>query len=223
MPVEEIQLEVGDDSFPGRLNVPNEGGTHGVVVLPGAGHGPYGDIFDRFTDEASDSGFHVLRFQSWTDYEELKAKTLGDLHEEIDAAIALLEGRGCSQVSIVGKSFGGGISLSHIPDAVAKMVLWAPFVMVRAETNLAKNQTMDLKNFTPYIDPQTLETVETPVRILHGNEDQLPFENSRKLVDGLQDAKLIEIKGADHSFLGPDSGVEDVTVEHTMAFLTTSE
>lgn len=220
MPVEEIQLEVGDDSFPGRLNVPDEGGAHGVVVLPGAGHGPYGDIFDQFAAEASDNAIQVLRFQNWEEFEELKVKSLGEIHEEIDAAVALLEERGCTRIDVVGKSFGGGIALTHVPDAVSKMVLWAPFLMVSDESNLAKDQPMNLKEFTPEIDPATLRTVEPSVCILQGDEDHLPMENTRKLVNALQNAELIEIEGADHSFLGPDSGVEEITIEHTIEYLT---
>lgn len=194
-----------------------------MVVLPGAGHGPYGDIFDRFAEKAAEDGLLVLRFQSWEDHEELARKTLGDLHAEIDAAVAFLAERGCTQISVVGKSFGGGVALTHVPDAVARIVLWAPYLMVGDESNLSADQQMDLQLFTPEIDPPTLGGIETPVRILHGDEDHIPFENSRKLVDGLRDAELVEIEGSDHSFLGPEEGVEGVTIEHTMEFLTGRE
>lgn len=194
-----------------------------MVVLPGAGHGPYGDIFDRFAERAAEDGLLVLRFQSWEDHEELARKTLGDLHAEIDAAVAFLAERGCTRISVVGKSFGGGVALTHVPDAVARIVLWAPAIGVGDEPNLDESRRMDLREANLRIDPPTLGTIETPVRILHGDEDHIPFENSRKLVDGLRDAELIEVEGADHSFLGPEEGVEGVTIEHTMEFLTGRE
>lgn len=223
MPAEEIQLDVGDESYPGRLEGPVDGGDHGVVVLPGAGHGPYGDIFDQFAEEAASNGRYVLRFQSWEDHEELGSKTLGDLHGEIDAAVEFLEDRGCTHIAIVGKSFGAGIALTHVPDPVGEVVLWAPFLMVREESNLEADQPMDLQEYTPTIDSATLGRIEAQVRILHGDEDRLPFENSEKMADALPNGELIEIEGADHSFLGPDSGVDAVTVERTMAFLTSDE
>jgi pimeloyl-ACP methyl ester carboxylesterase len=221
MTVEEIQVAVGDDSYPGRLNVPSDGGENGIVLLPGAGHGPYGDIFDRVAAEAAENGYHFLRFRSWESHEELGQKTLGDLHEEIDAAVAFLQALGCTRLGIVGKSFGGRIALTHIPEVVNQLVLWAPAIMAGDESNLEKSRRMDLKEYNRRIDTSTLEAIGTPVRILHGDEDGLPLENSRKLVDGLENGELIEIEGTDHSFLGPGDGTVDATIEHTLEYLAT--
>lgn len=47
MVAKESALNVDGESILGRLNHPGEDTDLGRLMLPGAGHGPYGDIFDR--------------------------------------------------------------------------------------------------------------------------------------------------------------------------------
>ncbi|WP_158057592.1 alpha/beta hydrolase [Halorussus halophilus] len=225
MSVEEIQLPVGEDSVSGRLNVPNDDAKRGdaergIVLLPGAGHGPYGDIFDQFADTATEDGHHVLRFQSWRSPDELWEKTLGELHAEIDAAVAFLQDSGCSNVSLVAKSFCGGVSLTHVPDAIERMVLWAPAIRVGEQATIEEIETTKLSEAeSMQIDDATLAAIETPTLILHGDEDEgVPIEGSERMVEHMQDARLAVIEGTDHSFLGTDPREE--TVEKTAAFLS---
>lgn len=65
MPSEEFTLTAHGDDFDARLAVPDGSAGRGIAVLPGAGHGPWGDIFDRFAEAAAADGAHVLRFDGW--------------------------------------------------------------------------------------------------------------------------------------------------------------
>jgi hypothetical protein len=122
-----VTLESGGDSYPGRLNAPEGSTDSGVLVLPGGGHGPFGDVFDRVATTAGDAGHAVARFETWTGPDDLDAKTDADLAAEIDAGVDFLRSEGCSTITVVAKSFGGRLALEHAPD-VDRMVLWAPAV-----------------------------------------------------------------------------------------------
>lgn len=218
MPVTNVELEVGDATYPGRLNSPAEEPRRGIVVRPGAGHGPYGDIFDRFAEAAADRGFHCLRFRTWGERENLADKTLQDLHDEVDAAVARLQFDGCTEISVVAKSFGAGMSLTHVPDAVDAMVLWAPAIEIGDEANVAavKGRQFSERDW-PAVSPAFLEAVEVPVLILNGTDDEtVSVEEAQKMVDALPDAQLYTLDGADHSFRGP---VEPEVVDQTLTFL----
>lgn len=221
MSTESIDLSVDDSRYPARLRIPDETNGAAIVVLPGAGHGPYGDIFDRFTDEAAESGFHVLRFRSWQNHDELGQKTLHDLHSELAAAVELVRARGCTRLDVVAKSLGGAVALTHVPEIVSQVVLWAPAIKAGDSQNVESMRTTPLDELFPddplEIDGPTLESISTPVRILHGDRDDISIENSRNLVDDLQNAELIAIEGADHSFAGDD--VQAETIEYTLDFL----
>lgn len=215
-----IELEVGDDVYDGELTVPDEPTSQGVVVLPGASHGPYGGVFDRFTEEATERGFHVLRYESWEEPEEIQAKTLGEAHEEFDAATALLESEGCENVAVVGKSFGGGLAFTHVPDGVDRMVLWAPAMRVGPRDAVDELKDVPLGELhTPPVGPGTLHVIDVPVRIVQGDEDEVQsVDASRELVDELPNGDLEVVGGMDHSFDDEEWGAE--VVESTMAWLT---
>lgn len=221
MSIEKIELSVDGSRHPGELLVPDDDGQNGILVLPGGGHGPYGDVFDKFADEAAENGFHFLRYESWRNHEELGHKTLTNIHREIDEAVGLLAERGCSRISIVGKSLGGAIALTHDHQNIGHVALWAPAIIASDKANIAKREETMFEEVLPAdnfrITSALLETIETPVRILHCTDDRLPIENSRKLVDGLPNAELMEIEGGDHAFNG--EAVHTKTIQHTIEFL----
>lgn len=213
-----IELEVGDNTYPGRLDIPTEGSQRGIVVRPGAGHGPYGDIFDRFAEKATDRGYHCLRFQSWGEQENLGQKTLSDLHDEVDAAVARLQSEGCTEIYVVAKSFGAGMSLTHIPNAVEAMVLWAPAIGLEDESNIgAVTEKQFREEDWPVVSPSFLNEVKIPVLILHGTDDEtVPVKNSQQMVNALPDGELLKLGGEDHSFRG---AIESEVVAQSLTYL----
>lgn len=207
MPSRDVTLDVGGASYPGRLNTPDGDAEQGILVIPGAGHGPFGDVFDRFSQAAATDGYTVARFETWQDTDDLDEKTPADFAAEIDAGIEFLRDEGCSSMHVVAKSFGGRLALEHVPDldddAVANMVLWAPAIV------------FDEHPEAPTISAAELEAIRTPTRILQGDEDQIPVENAAALVEHVQNGELVELPGEDHSFLNDQQRV----IEETLAFL----
>ena len=204
MRTEEVTLKVGGASYPGRVNAPDEPTDRGVLVVPGAGHGPFGDIFDRVTEAAAEQGRTVARFETWESHEELRRKTDADFEAELEESVEFLRERGCTSVAMVAKSFGGRLALTHLPGQVDQLVLWAPAVAFGESEE------------RPSITANALSDVEVPVRILQGDEDDVvSVENAAAIAEHLPDGELIELPGEDHSF-GND---EPQIIEATSSFL----
>jgi pimeloyl-ACP methyl ester carboxylesterase len=218
MPVERTELTAGDASFTAELELPEDDGDHGAVLLSGANHTAFDDaVFDRLAVAAADRGVQFLRYQTWDSGEELSAKPRDELTAEVDAALAHLRDRGCSRVSLVGKSAGGAIALEDAPDGADEMVLWAPAVFLEGGDVLAElDIPEDAEPAT--IAASELADVDVPVDVLQGDEDNFPVANARELAAELPDAAVHVVEGADHSFVGGDP--EDETVETTLELLS---
>ena len=189
MRTEDATLDVGGASYPGRVNAPDEPTDRGVLVVPGAGHGPFGDVFDRFAEAAAEQGRAVARFETWESHEELRRKTDADFEAELEEGVEFLRERGCTSVAMVAKSFGGRLALTHLPGRVDRLVLWAPAV--------AFGESED----RPSITADALSDVEVPVRILQGDEDDIvSVENAAAIAEHLPDGELIELPAEDRSF-----------------------
>jgi dienelactone hydrolase len=202
MRLELAELGVDGETYEGRLNVPADGGDRGVLVLSGAGHGPFGDIFDVTAHDLAADGWWVYRYESWTDPDELDAKTLGELRREVDAAVEVLRERGCDSVAVIAKSFGCGIALGHVPDAVDRLVLWAPAVEFGVD-EAASTAPADRigEGETLLIGIADLDHVDVPVRILRGTADQgVSRADCATILDAVDDGALTEIPGETHSF-----------------------
>lgn len=217
-------LAAHGDEFEARLAVPDDPDGRGIAVMPGAGHGPWGDIFDRLADRAASDGAHVLRFEGWPTNDVLDQKTLRDLHAELDAALRRLRAEGCTELAVVAKSFGGGVTLTDVPDAVERVVLWAPATFTLGDTD-----HVDAVLDTPFEDliehsekrtfgESRLADVDAPVLVVQGGDDRPELvENARGVVDALQNGELLLREGEDHSFRGDD--LEQAVVEQTLDFL----
>ena len=204
MRTEEVTLKVDGASYPGRVNAPDEQTDRGVLVVPGAGHGPFGDVFDRFAEAAAEQGRTVARFETWESREELRRKTDAEFEAELEGGVEFLRERGCTSVAMVAKSFGGRLALTHLPGRVDRLVLWAPAV--------AFGESED----RPSITADALSDIEVPVRILQGDKDDVvSVENAAAIAEHLPDGELVELPGEDHSF-GND---EPQIIEATSSFL----
>lgn len=208
MPTSDVTLDVDGTTYPGRLNTPDDASDRGILVLPGANHGPFGDVFDRFAQTAAADGYTVARFETWQNLDDAIEKTPADFTAEIETGVEFLEDARCSVVHVVAKSFGGRLALEYVPGleagAVERMVLWAPAVF------------FDEHPEAPTISATELEAIETPTRILQGDEDQIPAENAAALVKHLPNGDLVELPGEDHSF----QNSQEYIVEETLAFLS---
>ncbi len=204
MSAEDVTLDVDHGTFPGRVNAPAEPSESGVLVIPGAGHGPFGDVFDCFAGAAAEAGHVVARFETWTDHDERDEKTTAEFAAEIEAGAEFLRSRDCSTITVVAKSFGGRLALQHATDVADRMVLWAPAIMFGDHDE------------APSITADELVALDFPVLVLQGDEDEVvPPENSVDIAEHLPQGELGELPGEDHSFLNDQQRV----VEETLAFL----
>jgi pimeloyl-ACP methyl ester carboxylesterase len=202
MPMEQLDFEVGGGTYEGRFVTPPAGDAETcVVVVPGAGHGPFGDIFDITMYELANAGIASFRFETWTSSDELDAKTLADLQAELHAAVDFVEDHGYDRVSLLAKSFGARIAFADLPESVERVLGWAPAVVLADESRLdaARDQPLgDVEG--PVIAAADLADVDVPVTLLYGDEDHFYPEHAEALAAALPDAELRVLPGENHSF-----------------------
>lgn len=204
MHVEEVTLTVDRKSYTGRLNTPEESTERGVLIVPGAGHGPYGDVFDRFAEAATETGHEVARFETWSSRDELDAKTEEDFRDELHAGIEFLRSRDCTTVTVVAKSFGGRLTLDYATERADRMVLWAPAILFGDHED------------APSISADEAKEIDIPALVLQGDEDEVvSLENAANIAEHLPDGGLVELPGEDHGFQTSQQQI----VEETIAFL----
>ena len=207
---EDVTLEVGGSAYPGRLNTAEEPSDRGVLIVPGAGHGPFGDVFLRFSRVAAEEGHHVARFETWMSPAELKEKTDEDFRAELAAGVDFLRSRGCSTVSVVAKSLGGRVALEHLPEGVDRLILWAPAVLAAD----AENVPDEAREHLPSVTPGEFG-VDVPPRILQGDDDNISVDSAERIAEGLSQGEVVVLPDEDHSFLRDHERV----IEETLAFL----
>ncbi|MFC7204416.1 alpha/beta hydrolase [Haloferax namakaokahaiae] len=203
MRVESVTLDVGGKRYRGKVNSVDGTPDGGVLVVPGAGHGPFGDVFDHFASAAAEEGYTVARFETWESPEDVADKTDSEFEAEVEAGIDLLRSRGCDEVAVVAKSFGGRLTLRNPPESADRIVLWAPAVRFGNHDG-------------PSVSAEELAAIETPVRILQGDEDEVVSpENAAALAEHLSKGSWVRLRGEDHSFTTDEARV----VEETLRFL----
>ena len=207
---EDVTLEVGDSAYPGRLNTAEGASDRGVLLVPGAGHGPFGDVFLRFSRAAAEEGHHVARFETWMSPAELKEKTDEDFRAELAAGVDFLRSRGCSTVSVVAKSLGGWVALEHLPEGVDRLILWAPAVLAAD----AENVPDEAREHLPSVTPGKFG-VDVPTRILQGDDDNISVDSAERIAEGLSQGEVVVLPDEDHSFLRDHERV----IEETLSFL----
>lgn len=201
MAIEMLDFEVGGEAYEGRLNTPEDGDADTcVVVLPGAGHGPFGDVFDVAMYELAGDGVASFRFETWTNDEELEAKSLADLHAEMDVAVEFVQDRGYDNVSMLAKSFGGRIAFTDLPEPIERVLGWAPAIQFADESNLDDVYDVPLGEHDGLnVVESDVADVDVPVRLLYGDEDYFYPEHAEALADALPNAELRILEGENHS------------------------
>ena len=163
-------------------------------------------MFDEVADFAKTQNHYVIRINTWDGPKDLEEKTLKQLHQLINEAARKFRENGCEEIKILGKSFGGQLTLTHPENQeFAKMILWAPALDTRKEGNIAKWRQTKLKEAEKpediKISTQKLRETTTPTKIIHGNQDQvISIENSRKLQKHIPECELEEIPETGHSY-----------------------
>ncbi|MEF8880610.1 MAG: YqiA/YcfP family alpha/beta fold hydrolase [Candidatus Nanohaloarchaea archaeon] len=179
--------------------------TRSLLVIPGISSDPYESPFEDVVEYAKDMDFSVVRLNQWSSSEDLDNKTLEDMHGMIDRALKKLDEEGYNYIGVIGKSFGGQLALTYPHnERFDFMVLWAPSIGL-GNNNVDKWRSTVLGQASEAtdisIDASSLEKIESPVKIIHGTNDEVVnVENSEKLVQHLRKGELLKIEGGDHSF-----------------------
>lgn len=186
----------------------------GLVVVPGISSGPYGRLFDEVVEFARQEQYSVVRINAWESAEELGEMTLQDLHDKVTQANQVLQENQCEKVTVLGKSFGGQLALTH-PDASEmfdQMILWAPALDIGQEGNIDKWKQTRLREAETATDitisENKLQKTDTPTHVIHGEEDQVvPVETSEQIQRNVPDCELKQIPNTGHSYEDKEKAV----------------
>jgi len=178
----------------------------GLVVIPGISSGPYGRLFDEVVEFAQQEHYSVVRINAWESAEELEEMTLHDLHDKVTQANQVLQENQCDEITILGKSFGGQIALTHPnTETFNQMILWAPALDISQKGNIDKWKQTKLKEAETATDitisENKLRKTNTQTCIIHGKKDQvISVETSKQIQNIMPECKLKQIPNTGHSY-----------------------
>ncbi len=128
------------------IDAPGEATETAVLVLPGISGGVFSDRYQPLVDAVVASGFAIARLNIWDSEEQVLGMSIDHIQQEIDRAVAFLQGLGYTHVAAVGKSFGGGMVFANTNAAIVAKVLWAPAIgVVDTDGTLGELRTQKLQ------------------------------------------------------------------------------
>ncbi|HEY1041587.1 MAG TPA: prolyl oligopeptidase family serine peptidase [Candidatus Paceibacterota bacterium] len=195
-----------------------------VILLPGIGGGAFSDRFTTLTQACVEKEISIALFDGWSGIPDVKEKTFNEIYSNLDEAISLLKELGYVSITGIGKSFGGGILLTHPSHQITKKVLWAPAIGI-SESDSTLEQFKNIKLgeigslFDITINKDFFKDIETSTLIIHGtHDDRVPLSNSEKIISMMNTGELFTIEGANHSYSNPEH--EQLVIQKTLEFLT---
>lgn len=198
-----------------------------AIFLPGISGDAFSDRFMSIAKACIGVGFAIARVSAWNNIQDVEKKNLSQIYNDINTIITLLQNSGYVSIFGIGKSFGGMIMLTLPSQNIKAKVLWAPAIgIAESDSNIDTYLSTPLGSLESLLDMKVnrafLEKIEIPILIIHGTvDDNVPLSNSEQLVSILPNAKLVAIKGADHSYRTREH--EDAVIKTTMDFLVTSD
>ncbi|MCX6819665.1 MAG: hypothetical protein NT019_00015 [Candidatus Adlerbacteria bacterium] len=199
-----------------------EGHDHGlqkhILYIPGTSGLEDMNRIQQLGRKAEHAGFNFSFLQTWSSAADLQSKTLHQIVESLDNAIASLH---TGELYVVAKSFGAGIMLLHTWPRISKMVLWAPAVELADKNSFDAIKQSELKDLTfadITTDEETLSQIKTEILILRGTEDDVvPLAPLQLITKNLSRGQLKELPGMGHS---PKTEQElDLLIENSIQFL----
>jgi pimeloyl-ACP methyl ester carboxylesterase len=202
----------------------------GIVMAHGfTGDRTEWGYFDQVAEHLNDSGYNVLRFDfSGSGESDDEPISIENQVQDLRSAIDYLESRGIERIGLFGHSQGGLVSLKN-HDLADVLVLTSPVTSSSAnygKVRLNSSQREELEEKGVWtveqekgprrkyvvdgsiieekqsIDQfQLLEDVKEPVKIIHGDQDEVvPLENSKKAIEILERSDLRVVEGLDHGY-----------------------
>ena len=196
------------DQVEHKLENPNNS-NKGIILLPGVSGKALADPrYNLLSSALINANFGFLRFDLWKSVSELDKMTISEIQDFLDKAFDFMQNKGFTEISLIGKSFGGGILLTYINPKIKKLVLWSPATKLYTFKSF-----MDIK-----INKRDLYHINYPVLILHGTKDEVMlFENSEKIVQELPKIVLKPIHDSDNSYSN-ETWLNEI-IEETIEFL----
>lgn len=214
-------MDVNLKKIPHKLKEPKKPSNSGVILIPGiSGKALISKIYSELGKELMNAGFSFLRFDLWKSEKDLIKLSISDIHSFLDKAVEFMWKKGHTELSFVGKSFGGGVLLTYKNLPVNKMVLLAPAIKFGEESNFSEAKKKKLSEFKHFMNIKInkRDVVACPILIIHGTADEIvPIENSEGICKQLPNCKLVRVGGAGHSY--KKEREMKVVIKETIAFL----
>ncbi|MBS3149081.1 hypothetical protein J4455_00095 [Candidatus Woesearchaeota archaeon] len=210
------------DQVEHKLENPNNS-NKGIILLPGVSGKALADPrYNLLSSALINANFGFLRFDLWKSVSELDKMTISEIQDFLDKAFDFMQNKGFTEISLIGKSFGGGILLTYINPKIKKLVLWSPAINYSRESNFIFTKETKLYTFKSFMDikinKRDLYHINYPVLILHGTKDEVMlFENSEKIVQELPKIVLKPIHDSDNSYSN-ETWLNEI-IEETIEFL----
>ena len=201
---------------------PKQRSDKAVILLPGISGKALSNRYKNLEVALRKSGFNFLRFDLWKSMKELETMTLKEIHQAIDTSIKFMHLNGCKRIGFIGKSFGGGVLLTHPHKDIKALVLLAPAIGFDKESNINKIKNQKFTKFKSIFDiaisKKELQKIEISTLIIQGTKDDVvPLKNSEKIVKNLPKGTLEKIEGAGHSF--DKEGEMEIITSASIGFL----
>lgn len=192
-------------------------------------------------EKVNSVGYAVLRFDfSGCGLSETDVITVASEVQDLESAIEFVKSKGYEEISLIGFSLGGVVSLQLNNSDIKTMVLWAPVTDKKEkylEYKFGPGQAEELeeKGFIirekrgrefkipkEYFEEresldqkELLSKIRCPVLIIHGDADEsVPLEWSKTALTMLPEGSDLEIiEGEGHLFDNAMSKVADLTKE----------
>jgi len=228
MVVEELIIKKGDKEIYGNIYYPNKEGKFPAVILSHGFNGSYSDFVTECEYYAS-HGFIAYSFDfcggSVTSKSSGKTTDMTIFSEKQDLLIVLehisnLENVEEKRIYLFGGSHGGLVTAlvaAEKEEQVRAIAMYYPALCVADNWNkaypfiedipettllwdmaLGKQYFMAIRDFKVY---EHICSFEEPVLVIHGDEDEIvPLEYSKQVVDKYKNAKLVVLSGEGHGY-----------------------
>lgn len=186
--------------------------------------------FDQVAEKLNEAGYNVLAFDfSGSGESDDEPLRIDNQVEDLSSAVEYLESRDIERLGFYGYSQGGLVSLRNYNEDIETMFLTSPvtdsmpnyrqIILDSQQREEAKEKGYWIKERDKgsrdqiVIDEEIIEEKETveqsellsgvqcPVKIVHGDEDEIvPIKSSESAVEKLENADITVIEGLDHGY-----------------------
>lgn len=237
MKQKKIHFENKDKIIEGIQSSPDNGSNSLIILVhgfTGSKDGP-GGLFIPLSEMLVSKGYSVLRFNFRFTTDDLKEFYKMTISGEVSDLKLIMDemSKSYENISLLGESMGGSVSILSYDDRVRCMVLWYPAVFLEKTSLKARTETVEAKDELERTGFVTLakgdgqkfkvsrtfieerkkidlipyaSSISCPTLILHGDVDStVPFGQSEQLLGMLKGEKKLEnIQNSDHGWWNSD-------------------